>query len=104
MCWPPACTSWRIHEWPRSVAGSNHPEIAAAAFVHGSKRHVRIAMDLIIKNGTVVTAIDTYQADIGVKDGKIAQIGYELSHDPGARIVDAGSKYVFPGGVDTHVH
>jgi dihydropyrimidinase len=60
-------------------------------------------MDLIIKNGTIVTAIDTYQADIGVADGTIAQIGRDLGH-AGARIVDATGRYVFPGGVDTHVH
>jgi dihydropyrimidinase len=61
-------------------------------------------MDLIIRNGTIVTAIDTYQADIGVRGGKIAQIGRELSYDASTTVVDAGGRYVFPGGVDTHVH
>ena len=28
-------------------------------------------MDLIIKNGTIVTATEMYEADIAVKDGKI---------------------------------
>ena len=36
-------------------------------------------MDLIIKNGTIITATDTYQGDIAVKDGKIALIGQDLS-------------------------
>ncbi len=31
-------------------------------------------MDLIIKNGTIVTATDMYSADIAVKDGKISEI------------------------------
>src|SRR5690242_5120216 len=61
-------------------------------------------MDLIIKNGTVVTATDTYRADIGVRDGRIAQIGGELGHDSSTTLVDASGRYVFPGGVDTHVH
>jgi dihydropyrimidinase len=60
-------------------------------------------MDLIIKNGTIVTAVDTYQADIGVADSTIVQIGRDLG-DAGARILDASGRYVFPGGVDTHVH
>jgi dihydropyrimidinase len=59
-------------------------------------------MDLIIKNGTIVTATDTYRADIGVRDGRIAQIGGELG---GAeRVIDAAGRYVLPGGVDPHVH
>jgi dihydropyrimidinase len=61
-------------------------------------------MDLIIKNGTVVTASDTYQADIGVRDGTIAQIGHALSYGTRARVIDASGRYIFPGGVDTHVH
>jgi dihydropyrimidinase len=61
-------------------------------------------MDLIIRNGTIVTATDTYQADIGVAGGRIVQIGRELSLDADTRIVDASGRYVFPGGVDTHVH
>ncbi|MFW8587412.1 hypothetical protein ACOJBM_28655 [Rhizobium beringeri] len=35
--------------------------------------------DLIIQNGTVATAADVFQADIGIKDGKIVQIGQSLS-------------------------
>ena len=61
-------------------------------------------MDLIVRNGTIVTASDTFQADIGVQGGTIAQIGRELSYDAKTRVVDAAGRYVFPGGVDTHVH
>jgi dihydropyrimidinase len=32
-------------------------------------------MDLIVKNGTIVTASESYIADIGIKDGKIQAIG-----------------------------
>jgi dihydropyrimidinase len=60
-------------------------------------------MDLIVKNGTVVTATDTYQADVGISNGKVAQIGTGLAAD-GARIVDATDCYVMPGGVDVHTH
>ncbi|MCC6791370.1 MAG: dihydropyrimidinase [Thermomicrobiales bacterium] len=60
-------------------------------------------MDLIVKHGTIVTASDVYPADLGVKDGKIAQIGGDLPAD-GARVVDAAGCYVIPGGVDVHTH
>jgi dihydropyrimidinase len=60
-------------------------------------------MDLIIKNGTITTACDTYIADIGIKDGKIVTIGKHLEF-AGAEVVDATGKYVLPGGVDAHTH
>ena len=60
-------------------------------------------MDLIIKNGKIVTATDCYTADVAVKDGKIVQIGQNLAAD-GAEVVDAGGKWVLPGGIDAHTH
>ncbi|KGI39652.1 dihydropyrimidinase [Clostridium tetani] len=59
--------------------------------------------DTIIKNGTIVTASDTYKGDIGIKDGKLVQIGLDLE-DSGKKIIDAGDKYIFPGGIDPHTH
>ncbi|MEH7336145.1 dihydropyrimidinase [Neobacillus drentensis] len=60
-------------------------------------------MKKIIKNGTIVTATDTYQAELLIEDGKIAQIGTNLSAI-GAEIVDAKGCLVFPGGIDPHTH
>ncbi|MDP9363012.1 MAG: dihydropyrimidinase [Chloroflexota bacterium] len=60
-------------------------------------------MDLIVKNGTVVTASDTFRADVGIKDGKVAQFG-QLDAGDGTRLVDADGCYVLPGGVDVHTH
>jgi dihydropyrimidinase len=57
--------------------------------------------DLVIKNGTVVTAAATFVADIGVKGVQIAAIGRDLT---GQRILDATGKLVTPGAVDIHVH
>ena len=59
-------------------------------------------MDLIIRNGTVVTHGDIYQADVGIEGGKVKQIGQGLG--PAAKAIDAGGKYLFPGGVDVHTH
>lgn len=60
-------------------------------------------MDLIIKNGTIITATDTYKADVAVKDGKIVQIGQNIVA-AGAEVVDASGKYVLPGAIDAHTH
>lgn len=60
-------------------------------------------MALLIKNGTLVTAGDTFQADILVEGETITGIGQKLDQ-PGAEVVDAAGKLVLPGGVDVHVH
>jgi dihydropyrimidinase len=61
-----------------------------------------IALDTIIINGTIVTADGAFAADIGIADGRIAQIGGSMG--PAGRVIDAGGCYVMPGGVDVHTH
>jgi dihydropyrimidinase len=58
--------------------------------------------DLVIRNGTVVTAADTTQCDIGVKDGVVAILGRGLP--AGAREIDAAGRLVLPGAIDSHCH
>ncbi|QBX33929.1 dihydropyrimidinase [Paracoccus liaowanqingii] len=58
-------------------------------------------LDLVVTGGTVVTAADSYTADIGIRDGRIAQIGEGLT---GADRIDASGLLVLPGGIDAHVH
>lgn len=60
-----------------------------------------MSYDLVIKNGTLVTAEATYPADIAIQGERIAAIGQNLS---GARELDASGKLVTPGAVDVHVH
>lgn len=60
-------------------------------------------MTLLIKDGTLITASETFKADILVEGEKISQIGQSLSY-PGAEIIDAKGKVLLPGGVDAHVH
>ncbi|MBD3107724.1 dihydropyrimidinase [Bacillus sp. AGMB 02131] len=60
-------------------------------------------MKKIIKNGIIVTASDTFEADLCIEDGKVSQIGSNLSSDD-AEIIDAAGCYVFPGGIDPHTH
>src|SRR5690606_13022744 len=63
--------------------------------------HHDMDFDLVIKNGTIVTAESTYRADVGVRGERIAAIGETLS---GTREIDASGKLVTPGAVDIHVH
>lgn len=63
-----------------------------------------MAFDTIIANGTVVTATDTYRADIGIEDGKITSIAATLPKDNTKKVIDAKDRYVFPGGIDVHTH
>ena len=60
-----------------------------------------IECDLVIRNGTVVTAGSSGECDVGVSDGKIAQLGGDLR---GRREIDASGAFVLPGGIDMHVH
>jgi dihydropyrimidinase len=60
-------------------------------------------MKKIIKNGSIVTATDTFQGEILIQDGKITQIGVNLSA-LGAEVIDAKGCLVFPGGIDPHTH
>jgi dihydropyrimidinase len=60
-------------------------------------------MAFIIKNGTLITASETFQADILVEGEKIALIGSQLEV-PEAEVVDADSMLVMPGGIDPHTH
>lgn len=60
--------------------------------------------DHIIKNGTVVTGAESFQANIYVKDGKIAAITDQLLPGDAKEVTDASGKYVLPGFIDTHVH
>lgn len=60
-------------------------------------------MTTLIKNGTIVTATDTYKADILVKNGIISEIGREISKIA-SEIIDATDKWILPGAVDPHTH
>lgn len=60
-------------------------------------------MDLLIKNGTIISPTETYQADIAVTDGIITAIGQNLPAGT-AKVVDASGKLVLPGAIDAHTH
>ena len=60
--------------------------------------------DLLIKNGRIVdgSGMAGYDADLGVKDGKVAEIGRLTA--PAERTIDATGRVVAPGFIDNHCH
>ena len=61
-------------------------------------------MAVIIKGGTVVTADDTFRADVLCVGETIAAIGENLEVPSGAEVIDAAGALVMPGGIDPHTH
>src|ERR1700678_635341 len=60
--------------------------------------------DTVIRNGTIVTATDTYVADIGIAGERIAAIGVGLPVENAQKVIDARGMMVIPGGIDVHTH
>ena len=63
-------------------------------------------MATLIRNGTILTALDEYVGDIYCVDGRIAAVGGDLSEHAGPtdEVIDASGQYVFPGAIDPHTH
>ena len=62
--------------------------------------------DLIIRGGTVVDGSgkrDPFPADVGVRGGRIQDVG-DLSGAQSGGVIDARGKMVAPGFIDVHVH
>ncbi|CAM2059795.1 phenylhydantoinase [Desulfovibrionales bacterium] len=60
-------------------------------------------MRLVIVGGTIVTASETFPADLLIEDGRIIALGEQLPRD-GVQVLDAAGCLVIPGGVDVHTH
>ncbi|MEE9202751.1 MAG: dihydropyrimidinase [Dehalococcoidia bacterium] len=61
-----------------------------------------MSLDAVIRNGTVATGSDIFQADVAIAGGKVVAIGKDVG--TGTREIDARGKYVIPGGIDVHTH
>jgi dihydropyrimidinase len=57
--------------------------------------------DLVVRGGTVVTAEEEREADVGISDGRVMAVAPGLT---GHEMIDASGLFVLPGGVDPHVH
>lgn len=60
-------------------------------------------LDLLIKNGTVITDTGKHRLDAGVRDGKIALLEPSIEV-PAKKTIDASERLVFPGFIDAHTH
>jgi len=58
-------------------------------------------MDIVVRNGTLITPGGVFPADVGIVGERIAALGEELH---GTVELDAMGCYVLPGGIDPHVH
>src|SRR5436853_5538459 len=64
-------------------------------------------MKTLIKDGTVVTASDTFVADVWIEGSKIVAItepAQRAAFGTPEQTLDAKGKYVIPGGIDCHTH
>ncbi len=89
----------------KAVVCYTHPQVPTSRAC-GGQANIKAeredeAMDIVLKGGTVVTAKDSYRADVGIQGGRVAMMGQDLQ---GHQILDVSGKYVLPGAVDPHTH
>ncbi len=58
--------------------------------------------DTVIRGGTVVTAADSVECDVGIRDGRVVALAEGLGDADNE--LDASGLLVLPGGIDSHVH
>lgn len=80
--------------------------LAMALFAAAGSMQAQPKGSVLIKNATIITVTqETHEAsDLLVVDGKIRQIGKNLSAPSGVQTIDATGKYVMPGIIDAHSH
>src|SRR6201998_160307 len=61
-----------------------------------------MGFDTIIREGTIVTATDTYAGDIGITNGQISTIGKDLAIENASKPLSANNCLWMPGGIDVH--
>ncbi|MBN2361020.1 MAG: dihydropyrimidinase [Deltaproteobacteria bacterium] len=63
-------------------------------------------MGILIKNGTIVTALDEIAGDLYCDGGTIAAVGGNLDQrkQAGDDVIDASGQFLFPGAIDPHTH
>jgi dihydroorotase len=60
--------------------------------------------DLIIQNGTIVSADTISVGSIAIKDGRILSVGLNEAMPPALDTFDASGMHILPGAIDVHVH
>jgi len=64
----------------------------------------RNAMSLVIKGGRLITTEMDFAGDVLCEGETIARIDRDIAPPPGAEVIDATGKFVFPGFIDPHTH
>jgi dihydroorotase len=59
--------------------------------------------DIVLANGTIVARQGSSSGDVGIRDGKIADLG-NLSGVSARRLIDCTGLHILPGVIDTQVH
>ena len=60
-------------------------------------------MGIVLSGGTIVTAVDTYQADVRLEGEKIVALGHNIKQ-PDDQVIKVEGCLIFPGGIDPHTH
>jgi dihydropyrimidinase len=64
---------------------------------------MHVSFDCIVRGGTLATADRTFDADIGISDGRITAVEPSLPGDAGT-VIDARGLVIAPGAIDVHTH
>jgi dihydroorotase len=65
---------------------------------------MEVTADLVISNGTVVSAESTMSASVAIKDGAILAVGAAGAMPRARETLDAKGLHLLPGAIDDHVH
>ncbi len=80
---------------------SIRPAVAIFSAATGSPA---MQFDTLIQGGTVVTASDSFVADVGIRGESVAALGAGLPAAGAGQVIDARGLLVLPGGIDVHTH
>jgi dihydropyrimidinase len=69
-----------------------------------SKTGECMSFDTIITDGIVITAADSFEADVAIEADRVVALGRNLRRDSAKNIIDAKGKLILPGGIDVHTH
>jgi len=60
-------------------------------------------MGIVLTGGTIITAVDVYQADVRIEGEKIVTIGHEIKQAED-QVINVDGCLILPGGIDPHTH
>ena len=61
-------------------------------------------LDVVLRNGRIVTAEASFDADVGIREGKVAAIARSLADSSARQTIDVSGRLVAPGAIDVHTH